>query len=307
MAAKVANSGSVQQQGSSEREECPAGVSYASVLNPTKAAPDTSTSSSATMMEFSSFKESVWSFLMVSRVSDQFYESRLAKTTSGTPLFLFNSRYGGRTVKTTGLYSRNAKETVDCFGCPKDNNKENIGGQISAMQNASETKGKSYRKTSRRFETQRYIATERRLYGNYVPHNNTPAPMEANPAVKAANITRSDGNVKEGTEEVIKNGDIGSDGEFQTVAPKSARRKEKLKEHREFVELLYRNKDKQRLHGRNGESNERSHKERDHIFNAKDGSKDKDKDKDKEKEKEAEVAVEETEHQPVKYSLKVIK
>ncbi|XP_016839811.1 la-related protein 1B isoform X2 [Nasonia vitripennis] len=236
MAAKVASSGSVQQQGSSEREEYPAGVSYASVLNPTKAAPDTSTSSSATMM-----------------------------------------------------------------GCPKDNNKENIGGQISAMQNASEAKGKSYRKTSRRFENQRHIATERRLYGNYVPHNNTPAPMEANPAVKAANITRSDGNVKEGTEEVIKNGDIGSDGEFQTVAPKSARRKEKLKEHREFVELPYRNKDKQRLHGRNAESNERSHKEREHIFNAKDGSKDKDKDKDKEKEKETEVAVEETEHQPVKY------
>lgn len=48
MAAKVASSGSVQQ-GSSEREEGPAGVSYASVLNPTKAAPDTSTSSSAAM------------------------------------------------------------------------------------------------------------------------------------------------------------------------------------------------------------------------------------------------------------------
>ncbi|OXU26266.1 hypothetical protein TSAR_004505, partial [Trichomalopsis sarcophagae] len=58
-------------------------------------------------VEFSSFKESVRSFLLVSRVNDQFYKSRLAKTTSSTPLFLLNSRYGGRTVKTTGLYSRN--------------------------------------------------------------------------------------------------------------------------------------------------------------------------------------------------------
>ncbi|OXU20004.1 hypothetical protein TSAR_009817, partial [Trichomalopsis sarcophagae] len=58
-------------------------------------------------VEFSSFKESVRSFLLVSRVRDQLYESRLAKTTSGTPLFLLNSRYGRRTVKTTGLYSRN--------------------------------------------------------------------------------------------------------------------------------------------------------------------------------------------------------
>ncbi|OXU20039.1 hypothetical protein TSAR_010889 [Trichomalopsis sarcophagae] len=47
-------------------------------------------------VEFSSFKESVRSFLLVSLVSDQFYESRLAKTTSGIPLFLLNSRYGGR-------------------------------------------------------------------------------------------------------------------------------------------------------------------------------------------------------------------
>ncbi|OXU29573.1 hypothetical protein TSAR_005266, partial [Trichomalopsis sarcophagae] len=51
-------------------------------------------------IEFSSFKESVRPLLL----------SRLAKTTSGTPLFLLNSRYCGRTVKIAGLYSRN-----DCF------------------------------------------------------------------------------------------------------------------------------------------------------------------------------------------------
>ncbi|OXU23908.1 hypothetical protein TSAR_014549, partial [Trichomalopsis sarcophagae] len=55
-----------------------------------------------TAVEFSSYKESVRSFLV---------ESRLAKTTSGTPLFLLNNRYGGRTVKTTGLYTAE----TDCF------------------------------------------------------------------------------------------------------------------------------------------------------------------------------------------------
>ncbi|OXU31270.1 hypothetical protein TSAR_014167, partial [Trichomalopsis sarcophagae] len=44
-------------------------------------------------------KEPFRSFLLVSLVSDQFYESQFAKTTSGTPLFLLNSRYGGRTVQ----------------------------------------------------------------------------------------------------------------------------------------------------------------------------------------------------------------
>ncbi|OXU19591.1 hypothetical protein TSAR_013443, partial [Trichomalopsis sarcophagae] len=55
-------------------------------------------------LEFSSFKESVRSFLLVSRVSYQFYESRLAKTTSGTLLFLLNGRYSGRTSSVTNTY-----------------------------------------------------------------------------------------------------------------------------------------------------------------------------------------------------------
>ena len=183
---------------------------------------------------------------------------------------------------------------------------------MSTTQNASDGKGKLYRKTNRRFENQRHVPTERRLYGNYVPHNSTPAPMEAKAAAKAVitNTNRSDRNVKELPTEVIKNGDIGSDGEFQTVAPKHARRKEKLhmlKEHREHIEPQpYRHKDKQRLHGRIGESIERPHKDREHNnFNAKDGSKDKDKDKDKEKEKEREKedceSAEESEQVPIKY------
>ncbi|XP_011498532.1 PREDICTED: la-related protein 1B [Ceratosolen solmsi marchali] len=184
------------------------------------------------------------------------------------------------------------------LGCTKENNKENIGEQVSTQQNPDETKGKSYKKACRRFETHRHKITERRLYGNYVPHNNTPAPIEATAPVKTTNVSRPNGSVQEGHNEVLKNGDIGSDGEFQTVAPKSARRKEKLKEQREYVEPQpYRNKDKQRLHGRNGESNERLHKEREYLFNAKDGLKD----KEKEKDRDAEVYVEEVEHQPIRY------
>ena len=47
----------------------------------------------------------------------------------------------------------------------------------------------------------------------------------------------------------------------------------------------YRHRDKQGLHGRIGESNERPHKDGEHNnFNAKDGSKGKDKDKETKKE-----------------------
>lgn len=184
------------------------------------------------------------------------------------------------------------------LGRSKENNKENIGDQVSSQQNPEEDKGKLYKKTFRRFENQRHKITERRLYGNFVPHNNTPAPMEATTTVKTTTVNRPNGNVQEPTSEIVKNGDIGSDGEFQTVAPKSARRKEKLKEQREYVEpQLYRNKEKPRLHGRIGENNERLHKEREYIFNAKDGSKDKERDRDK----DAEIYIEEAEHQPIKY------
>jgi hypothetical protein len=187
---------------------------------------------------------------------------------------------------------------LNFLGCSKENNKENIGEQVSTQQNPDEGKGKPYKTTFRRFENQRHKITERRLYRNYVPHNNTSAPMEANATVKTTNINRPNGNNQEGANEIVKNGDIGSDGEFQTVAPKSARRKEKLKEQREYVEpQTYRSKDKPRLHGRNGESNERLHKEREYLFNAKDGSKD----KEKEKDKDTEVYIEESEQQPIKY------
>ncbi|OXU24881.1 hypothetical protein TSAR_009284, partial [Trichomalopsis sarcophagae] len=71
--------------------------------------------------EFSSFKESLRSFLLVSRVSDQFYESRLAKNTSGTPLSLLNSSYGGRTYRLKG----HNKERV-CTGQPERLGKRQI-------------------------------------------------------------------------------------------------------------------------------------------------------------------------------------
>ncbi|XP_023247863.1 la-related protein 1 isoform X2 [Copidosoma floridanum] len=201
-------------------------------------------------------------------------------------------------------------------GCAKENNKENIGGQVSA-QNASEIRGKPFKKSSHRFETHRYIPTERRLYGNYVRHNHS-APMEA----KVVHTDHSVETAKEATEEIVQNGNLnGTDDEFQTVAPKSARRKEKLKELREHAESQhFRFRDRQKLHvrrvesnerprGRRIESNERVHgkrvesnerllKEKEHI---KDGPKEKEKDKDRDKDKVSEANNEEVEAQPIKY------
>ena len=71
----------------------------------------------------------------------------------------------------------------------------------------------------------------------------------------------TDGNVKQLSTEVIKNSDIGSGGEFQTVALKNARGKEKLfmlKEHKDHIEpQQYCQKDKQQLRACIGENNER--------------------------------------------------
>lgn len=109
-------------------------------------------------------------------------------------------------------------------------------------------------------------------------------------------------NGPETKEEVVKNGDINSDGEFQTVAPKSARRKEKLKEHREHIAEPhpYRHKEKQRLH-RHGDIHDRPHKDKDHGHSTKDILREKEKDREKDKEKDSDVNLEENEPQQVKY------
>ena len=219
MAAKVANSA----QGSNDRDEGP-GVSYASVLNPT------------------------------------------------------------RTSEVAG--SRPALST-------KDNNKENIGqvGPSPATAGAKEriashsqnvpTKGKSYQKNSRRFNAFPPAKSDRRSYyanttevGGKIAHDTTDT------LLKQKDPTTPVRTQKSGTEHL--NGDVGSDGEFQTVAPKSARRKEKLhKDHRDHQphRERHRHHDRhtqpQRGHSAGG-SKDRVHKEKverypaDHLLGSKD-------------------------------------
>lgn len=193
-----------------------------------------------------------------------------------------------------------------------------------AAQHTLESKSKPFKKSSHKHENHRYTA-ERRLHGNHSKHNHySSAPVDA----KNTKTSKTTNNTveKETTEETVKNGDVGSDGEFQTVAPKSARRKEKLKEIREHVESQsYRFKDKSRLRGRRVESNERPRSrriesnERSHGKGVENNdqrpikekdiakeccSKDKEKEKDKEKDKDGEAHNDddlEAPHHPVKY------
>ncbi|XP_043473777.1 la-related protein 1B [Leptopilina heterotoma] len=81
------------------------------------------------------------------------------------------------------------------------------------------------------------------------------------------------------------NGEVGSDGEFQTVAPKSARRKEKLREHRDQHRERHRNR---------GER----HQQRAHSGGSKDRFKER---TSQDKEKDHKDNNEEGEEQPVKY------
>lgn len=172
------------------------------------------------------------------------------------------------------------------------------------MQNTSDFRNKTYKKPGRRVQNLRNAAPERRPYVNYMPHKNSSVPMEAKVATNATNISNQNTeDNKEKPAEVLQNGELGSDGEFQTVAPKSVRRKERLKELREQIESSHhRHRDKHRIHSRRVESNERSHKDRDHHFNPKESSKDKDKEKEKEKEKDKDSETGSEENgQPIKY------
>nr|XP_033326939.1 la-related protein 1B isoform X2 [Megalopta genalis] len=145
----------------------------------------------------------------------------------------------------------------------KDNNKENIGSQVAqsmpikdhmVSQNLT-VRGKSYQKSGRRFNPQ--VKLDR------------PYTSEFSAAKQNQLATEKEGLPREGAEQKQKNvgeneqmnGDIGSDGEFQTVAPKSARRKEKLREHqRDYKEQHKHREHRHPLRGHNG-SNERAHKE----------------------------------------------
>lgn len=192
----------------------------------------------------------------------------------------------------------NPKSGTETRVVNKGNNKENIGSQVVQQQSVPikdciapqnlTVKGKSYQRTGRRINSQSKI--EKR-YGNELP-----TAIEQNQLV-----IQKENLVEERQEATVEqmNGDIGSDGEFQTVAPKSARRKEKLKEQRDFRERQKHRDHRHPLRGHTG-SNERSYKERDrgdrggmdHVVGNKDVLKDKE-------ETEAESEIQSS--APVKY------
>ncbi|XP_053976270.1 la-related protein 1B isoform X2 [Hylaeus volcanicus] len=188
----------------------------------------------------------------------------------------------------------------------KGNNKENIGGQVSqqivlvkdyvSLQNLT-GKGKCYQRSARRFNP--HTKLDKSYENELLPS------IETN---RNQSIARKDGKVEQqqqqqqDTRPEIEqvNGDIGGNGEFQTVAPKSARRKEKLREqHREHRER-HRHRDHRHPLRGHSESNERSHKERDrgdrinldHLGGTKEAIRDKE---------DAELESEAQTQQPIKY------
>lgn len=192
----------------------------------------------------------------------------------------------------------NPKSGTENRAVNKGNNKENISGQVVQQQSvpikdriASQsltTKGKSYQRSERRFNPQNKLEKH---YGNEVP---PPTEQKQLAVQKKVPAEQQQENVV-GNEQM--NGDVGSDGEFQTVAPKSARRKEKLREHQRDHREQHRHRDHRHpLRGHNG-SNERSYKERDrgdrdHFIGTKDAVKEKE---------ETETDSENQSSTPVKY------
>lgn len=121
----------------------------------------------------------------------------------------------------------------------KDNNKENIGEVVSTTVNAKERiatqnqgsipKVKTYQKSNRRFNSFSSTKVEKRTY-----HGNSTQQHERD----SSKVNSDNGHERKESRQtrvnqdinIINNGDVSNDGEFQTVAPKSARRKEKLQE-----------------------------------------------------------------------------
>lgn len=125
----------------------------------------------------------------------------------------------------------------------KDNNKENIGQEgparasssakerIASQNQNSVARGKSYQKSGRRYNNSYSQGkNERRPYhshADFSPRAGQNGPNENLLRPKDASFRNVVVEEEKPTAE-LHNGDVGSDGEFQTVAPKSARRKEKL-------------------------------------------------------------------------------
>ncbi|XP_031838631.1 la related protein isoform X2 [Nomia melanderi] len=167
----------------------------------------------------------------------------------------------------------------------KDNNKENISGQVGQQsipikdrmvsQNLA-VKGQPYQRAGRRFNPQGKLEK---------PYGNEFSSTEQNKLITQKGIQVEHNKQENVLENEQMNGDVGSDGEFQTVAPKSARRKEKLRDqHRDHRERHRHRDHSHPLRGHNG-SNERSHKDQrdrgdrmgaDHIAGNKELLKDRD-------------------------------
>ncbi|XP_012255767.2 la-related protein 1 isoform X2 [Athalia rosae] len=180
-----------------------------------------------------------------------------------------------------------------------DNNKENISDiphattkERIATESSGVQKGKSYQKSSRKYTSSHYGRSERHF------HNSpSKSAQNAEPAVK-----RSDETVK--PTPTLNNGEAESDSEFQTVAPKSARRKEKHREHREHYDHRDRYHYRERYHPRNQHGDggdERPHKERGERNAEKNTVPEHSIVKDPPKDKDEQGADPDSESEPVKY------
>ncbi|KAK2576550.1 hypothetical protein KPH14_005225 [Odynerus spinipes] len=177
----------------------------------------------------------------------------------------------------------------------KGNNKENIGGQVATRQSNTTVKermvsqnlpakGKSYQRTGRRFaattQPQQQFRTEKRQNELQLASDITDKSSMRKETVLESKVQDHVSTTVIVEQEQLNNGDIGSDGEFQTVAPKSARRKEKLREqHREHRERHRHRDQRNQPRGLSDGSKERLMKDRDrmerngmeHIVNNKEG------------------------------------
>ncbi|XP_035742822.1 cyclin-dependent kinase 11B-like isoform X2 [Vespa mandarinia] len=193
----------------------------------------------------------------------------------------------------------NETTTSRIVSSSKGNNKENIGGQFAARQ-ANTTvkerivsqnlpaKGKSYQRTGRRFATATQPQQQQQLRVDKCQNEfQIGIDISEKSSMKKETVHGQPdvvSNTVISEQEKLNNGDIGSDGEFQTVAPKSARRKEKLREQQREHRERHRHRDhRNRLRGISDGSKERTIKDRDrtdrngieHILNNKEGIREK--------------------------------
>lgn len=147
------------------------------------------------------------------------------------------------------------KENISQTQKPALQVKERLEGQLSE---SNFPKGKTYQKSSRRFPR-----------GDRAPPAKTPLDSQRNleksfdkkfEKISGENAEENKTDEK-GSEETEKkselvNGELGGDGDFQTVAPKNARRKEKFREHRDHRER-HRNRERHHVRAHSGGSKDR--------------------------------------------------